>query len=170
MAVKIVGLPPIITTESKVLILGSMPSVLSLEQQAYYGNPRNHFWKILFALFKEEVPDDYNAKIAFIKEKNIALWDTIGACYREGSLDANIYGEEPNDIPSLLREYPKIRLIVCNGTKSYNTLKKYYKTEVLSTITVLKLPSTSPIPGRFNKTLAEKIDAWKVIVKYLEEK
>lgn len=164
---KIIGLPPVISQDSKVLILGSMPSIISLEHNEYYGNPRNHFWKIIFGLFLEVPPNSYNEKISFIKEKQIALWDTIGSCYREGSLDSNIQEEEPNNIPQLLLEFPKIRLIACNGTKSYSTLKKYFKLETLSGVSVIKLPSTSPVPGRFNKSLEEKMGAWKEILRYL---
>ncbi|MFS0671834.1 DNA-deoxyinosine glycosylase [Ornithinibacillus sp. 179-J 7C1 HS] len=164
---RIVGLPPVITKDSKVLILGSMPSVLSLESQEYYGNPRNHFWKIIFSLFNEIPLDNYGEKIIFLQRKNIALWDTIGSCYREGSLDAKIRDEEPNDLPGLIQKYLNIKLIACNGTKSFNTLKKYYSPESLSHIPVIKLSSSSPVPGRYNKTLQEKIVEWKEILNYL---
>ncbi|WP_010093836.1 DNA-deoxyinosine glycosylase [Ornithinibacillus scapharcae] len=164
---KIVGLPPVITNESEVLILGSMPSVRSLEQHEYYGNPRNHFWNLIYGIFQEVPSDSYEEKISFIKEKHIALWDTIGSCYREGSLDSNIRDEEPNDIPQLLVEFPTIKLLACNGTKSYNTLKKYCKPEILKGVSVIKLPSSSPVPGRFNKSLEEKMGVWKQILQYL---
>lgn len=164
---RIVGLPPVITQESKVLILGSMPSVLSLESNEYYGNPRNHFWKIIFSLFNEDPLENSEGKIAFLEKKHIALWDTIGSCYREGSLDSNIRDEEPNDLPGLIQKYPSIQLIACNGTKSFNTLKKYYSLDSLSFKPVIKLSSSSPVPGRYNKTLQEKIGEWKEILNYL---
>ncbi|MEN2767801.1 DNA-deoxyinosine glycosylase [Ornithinibacillus xuwenensis] len=170
MSERIVGLPPIITKQSTVLILGSMPSVLSLDQQEYYGNPRNHFWRIIYGVFQKDEDEEYISKIAFIREHSIALWDTIGTCYREGSLDSAIRDEEPNDIPGLIKKYPNLRLIACNGTKAYNTLRKYFSPEDLGEVTVVKLPSSSPIPGRFNKTLPEKIEDWNMILKYLEEK
>jgi hypoxanthine-DNA glycosylase len=164
---KIVGLPPVITENSKVLILGSMPSVLSLTHQEYYGNPRNHFWKIIFGLFDETTVENYEDKIEFVKQKGIALWDTIGTCYRDGSLDSAIKGEEPNDIPRLINEFPSIQLIACNGTKSFHTLKKYYLPESLFNIPVIKLPSSSPIPGKFNKNMEEKLEIWKQVLRYL---
>ncbi|WP_042149376.1 DNA-deoxyinosine glycosylase [Paucisalibacillus sp. EB02] len=167
MTEKIVGLPPEVTKEAKVLILGSMPSALSLGYQEYYGNPRNHFWKIIYGLFGEDIPNSYEEKIGFVKQRGIALWDTIGTCYREGSLDSSIKGEEPNDIPSLLKEYLSIQLIACNGTKSFQTLTKYFSPVMLSNVSVIKLPSSSPIPGRFNKTYKEKLEIWKQILQYL---
>lgn len=170
MAQKIVGLPPVINQTSRVLIVGSMPSVLSLESKEYYGNPRNHFWKIIYGLFDENPDSSYADKLTFLREKRIALWDAIGACYREGSLDSSIYGEEPNDLPGLIQAYPSLQLIACNGTKSFNTLKKYFSPESLSNIPVIKLPSSSPVPGRYNKQLPEKMEEWKQIIAYLEEK
>lgn len=164
---KIIGLPPVITKYSRVLILGSMPSVLSLEQQEYYGNPRNHFWKIIYGLFEEQRPESYEERISFVKRNHIALWDTIGSCYREGSLDSSIREEEPNNIPQILKDYPTIKLIACNGTKSFQTLKRYFKLDTLSGLSVIKLPSTSPVPGRYNKSLDEKVEDWKEILRYL---
>ncbi|GGA85551.1 DNA-deoxyinosine glycosylase [Ornithinibacillus halotolerans] len=164
---KIIGLPPIVDKETKILILGSMPSVLSLEHQEYYGNPRNHFWPIIYSMFGENPADSYEKKNQFIKQHRIGLWDTIGACYREGSLDQSIYGEEPNDIPSLLHTYSNIHLIACNGTKSFLTLKKYFSANALQGLPVMKLPSSSPIPGKYNKSLGEKIKVWGEMLDYL---
>lgn len=144
-----------------------MPSKKSLEQQQYYGNPRNHFWPIMFTIMDREPADTYEEKIAFIKSCNIALWDTIKACYREGSLDSNITDAEPNDIHSLLTNHPSIRLIACNGTKSFQTFKQNISLATFTNIDVLKLPSTSPIPGRYTKTFAGKVEEWKKILNYL---
>lgn len=144
-----------------------MPSVRSIDLQEYYGNPRNHFWTIMYRLFGGTPPTSYKEKIAFLKEKQIALWDTIGSCFREGSLDSAIKDEEPNNIPQLVTDYPTLQLIACNGTKSYTTLKKYFSDDELQNITIIKLPSSSPIPGRYNKTLDEKVEEWKKILEYL---
>ncbi|WP_106498184.1 DNA-deoxyinosine glycosylase [Lentibacillus sp. Marseille-P4043] len=164
---KLRSLPPIVAENAKVLILGSMPSRMSLEKQAYYGNPHNHFWGILYALFNQEPCETYDEKIAFIKQHQIALWDTIGTCFREGSLDSKITGEEPNDIIGLLKEQPTIRLIACNGTKSFQTFLKYFKGVNFAAIDVIKLPSTSPIPGRYTKSFAGKVEEWRSILAYL---
>lgn len=165
--IRLIGLLPVLSEQPKVLILGSMPSVLSLETAEYYGNPRNHFWKIIQMLFEQEAFTTYEEKIQFIKNKNIALWDTIGSCARVGSLDQNITDETPNDIAGLLRKYPSIQLIACNGTKSYQVFHKYMKLAAGSSVSVIKLPSTSPIPGRYTKTIEGKLEDWQEIIKFL---
>ncbi|MEC5423781.1 DNA-deoxyinosine glycosylase [Virgibacillus sp. C22-A2] len=167
MGKKIMSLAPVLPNAPRVLILGSIPGALSLEKQEYYGNPRNHFWGILFALFNQESLASYQDKIAFVKDRRIALWDSIGTCYREGSLDANITEEVPNDIVRLVHDYPTIKLIACNGGKSYQTFNKNFALGDLGDVKVLKLPSTSPIPGRYTKTFDGKVEEWKQLLKYL---
>ncbi|GIO21564.1 DNA-deoxyinosine glycosylase [Oceanobacillus sp. J11TS1] len=166
---KIQSFAPVIGSNPKVLIVGSMPSVKSLDEQEYYGNPRNHFWPIMYTILKGNPAVTYSEKISFIKKHQIALWDTIGRCYRKGSLDMHIEAEEPNDIPGLLKAHPTIRLVACNGTKSYQMFEKFILPKLDQEIGVMKLPSTSPIPGRYNKTFEEKIEAWRVITDYLDE-
>ncbi|SEQ38611.1 G/U mismatch-specific uracil-DNA glycosylase [Virgibacillus subterraneus] len=164
MAEKLTSFAPVLAAKPKVLILGSMPGGISLEKDEYYGNPRNHFWDILFELFGQEPTSDYEKKIAFVKRNQLALWDTIGLCYREGSLDANIVDEEPNNIIGLLNGYPSIRLIACNGGRSYETFRKNFN---VNGVDVIKLPSTSPIPGRYTKNFKGKVEEWKKILEYL---
>ncbi len=157
---KIFSLEPIINRNSTVLILGSIPGHQSLVKQEYYGNKRNHFWPILFKIFGQELINDYQKKIEFLHHKNIALWDTIGSCNREGSLDAKIKEATPNQIDILLREYPNIKKIGCNGTKSYSTFKRHFP-HIIERLEVKQLPSTSPVPGRYNKTFEEKVQIWE---------
>src|SRR5699024_11381789 len=110
-----------------VLIHRSVKRVKTLDKQEYYCNPRNHFWKILAELFhKKDSFQDYYEKVKFIKAHRLALWDSVGACERVGSLDMNIQTETPNDILKFIKDYPTIQLIACNGTKSYQILKKYF--------------------------------------------
>lgn len=167
MVEKLSSFDPVLPEEPKVLILGSMPSRLSFEHAQYYGNPRNHFWAIMFELFKQPPMSNYEEKIAFIKGHGIALWDTIGSCYRKGSLDMHISDEEPNDVIGLLNTYQTIRLVACNGTKSFQTFKKHVIVDENMDVDVIKLPSTSPIPGRYTKTLEGKTEDWKQILYYL---
>ncbi|WP_067724892.1 DNA-deoxyinosine glycosylase [Oceanobacillus damuensis] len=167
MVEKLISFPPVLPGNPKVLILGSMPGGMSLAKNEYYGNPRNHFWPIMFHLFKVQPIEDYENKIRFIKSHGIALWDTIGSCYRKGSLDASIREEEPNDIAGLLHEFPSIQLVACNGTKSYQTFKRHFPTENLDSVDVVKMPSTSPIPGRYTKTFEGKVEAWGKILDYI---
>lgn len=164
---RIFGLDPVVGDDSKVLILGSMPSVESLRKKEYYGNKRNHFWKIMFQLFDSHEQAEYEDKIAFIKAKNIALWDVLYSCHREGSLDSNIKNEEPNEIEAFVNSHPNLRLIVCNGTKAYKSFQKYIGLNRFPGLEVIKLPSTSPVPGKYNKTLEGKLQEWKKIKEYL---
>ncbi|MEH7386404.1 DNA-deoxyinosine glycosylase [Bacillus sp. JJ1521] len=164
---RIFGLEPVAGEDTRVLILGSMPSVESLNKQEYYGNKRNHFWKIMFMLFNSHELTNYEDKISFLKEKNIALWDVLYSCHREGSLDSNIKNEEPNEIEAFVKNHPSLRLIVCNGTKSYQSYKKFIGFNRLPGVEIIKLPSTSPVPGKYNKTLEGKLQEWKIIEEYL---
>ncbi len=93
---------PIASKNSKILILGSMPSVISLNRHQYYGNRQNAFWKIIFELFDEELADDYEKKKNLLIENRIALWDVIRICERDGSSDSNIKNEEANDFETFL--------------------------------------------------------------------
>ncbi len=164
---RIFGLDPIVGEDPKVLILGSMPSVESLRKQEYYGNKRNHFWKIMFQLFDSLERAEYEEKIAFLKDQNIALWDVLYSCHREGSLDSNIKNEVPNEIESFVKCNPTLRLIVCNGTKAYKSYQKYIGLNRFPELKVIKLPSTSPVPGKYNKNLEGKLQEWKKIKEYL---
>ncbi|MFC4559079.1 DNA-deoxyinosine glycosylase [Virgibacillus kekensis] len=107
---------------------------------------------------------DYQEKLEFVKKHRIALWDSIKSCYREGSLDGNIMDEEPNDIEGVISRHPTIRLIACNGTKSYKIFRKNFN---IQGIDVIKMPSTSPIPGRYTKSFEGKVEAWSRILDYL---
>lgn len=166
---RIYGLAPVVGNDPRVLILGSMPSEQSLQKQEYYGNKRNHFWTIMLELFNSHERSDYEEKISFLKKHKIALWDVLHSCHREGSLDVNIKNEEPNEIEAFVKEYPTIRLIVCNGSKAFKSYQKYIGINRFPGVEVIKLPSTSPVPGKYNKTLEGKIQEWKVIKKYLSD-
>ena len=91
---KISSFPPIINNESKILILGSIPGVKSLEMQQYYAHPQNKFWKIIFELFNEKFSTDYDERIKILEKYHVALWDVIDTCERKGSLDSEIRNED----------------------------------------------------------------------------
>jgi TDG/mug DNA glycosylase family protein len=157
--------PPVIDHRSRLLVLGSMPGSASLKKHQYYGNPRNFFWPILYAIFGNRQPDAvYGKRLDFALANRVALWDAIAACEREGSLDAAIRDAVPNDIPALLRRYPQIVAIVCNGSKAHAELMKHHgqSPEVLAR-KVLRLPSTSPVPTPHYRGLADRLEAWQVI-------
>ena len=113
-----IGLRPNIDKDCRALILGSMPGVKSLEAQQYYAHPQNRFWPMMAHLLGEELPSAYEEKLAMLLRHHIALWDSIGSCEREGSLDSAIRDEQGNDFAALLQEYPGIRAIYFNGGKS----------------------------------------------------
>ena len=160
-------LSPIVDTSTKVLIVGSMPSKLSLEKQQYYGNPRNHFWPIVGKILEVDVPMDYEGRLELLRKHGIGLWDTIASCERKGSLDATIRNEKPNDFQALFKHYPNIRLLIFNGSKAFEVFKKHIGFEVLGNRPYKKMPSTSPIPGKNIKSFEEKLEDWRVIGTYL---
>lgn len=122
---------PIVDSATRVLIVGSMPGKQSLEKQQYYGNPRNHFWPIMGELLEIAIPNDYTERIALLKNNAIGLWDTIATCEREGSLDAAIRNEKPNDFQTLFEQYPNIQLVLFNGAKAFEVFKKHIGLELL---------------------------------------
>lgn len=176
------GFPPIIGEQPKVLILGSMPSVKSLEFGQYYGHPQNHFWKIMAALLGRPMAESYAERTAMLRDAGIAVWDVYNSCQRQGSLDQSIREAKPNDVPGLLREYPSIRLVVFNGRKAeqgfYRGVKELYDQAVnvadfselpeLKALEFVRLPSSSPIPTQRHKRWEDKLDEWRIILKYLD--
>ena len=162
MSNRISSFPPIVSNDAKILILGSVPGVKSLEMQEYYAHPQNKFWKIIFELFNENFSEDYLEKIKILKKNKIAVWDVIDSCERVGSLDTTIKNEESNDILQLLKKYQNIKTIFCNGGKSYQNLQKIVGKNF--EIPIYLLPSTSPL-----RTISfeKKLDAWSKISDYL---
>ena len=133
------GFDPIIPSAPVLMILGSMPSVSSLEKQEYYGYAHNSFWKILHHVYDMPI-NDYDEKKKILYEKQILLWDVIGECEREGSLDSAIRNEKVNDIGALIIRYSTIRKVICNGKKAYNLYQRYFSD---INIPCIYLPSTS---------------------------
>lgn len=160
---RIFSFPPIISNDSKILILGSIPGVKSLEKQQYYGHPQNKFWKIIFELFNEEFTENYDERLNVLKKHHIALWDVIDSCERKGSLDSEIKNEEANQIEELLEDYPNITAIFCNGGKSYKNLQKLLGKNFK--IPIYLLPSTSPL---HTISFERKFEEWKKILDYIK--
>ena len=160
---KISSFPPIIDKESKILILGSIPGVKSLEMQQYYAHPQNKFWKIICEIFNEDYTTDYSERIKILQKHHIALWDVIDTCERKGSLDSGIRNEEANKIGELLQNFPNIKAIFCNGQKSYKNLQKILLKEFH--LPIIALPSTSPAHASLR--YEEKLKSWKMVLNYL---
>jgi len=153
---------PVIDKNCKILILGTMPGVKSLEKQEYYGHERNAFWKIVYALFHQEVADDYAQKKAFLLQQHIALWDVLKSCDREGSSDSNIKKPISNDFKRLFKQYPNIEVIYFNGEPAEKLFKRFVS-KTLSDTNILsyRLPSTSPANAiKFEK----KLERWSTYI------
>lgn len=153
---------PIIDLHTRILFLGSFPSIASFEDSFYYAHKRNAFWPIMENIFQVTLMDN-EAKIAFCRTHKIGLWDVIGACERENSSDSNLKGISPNDFDTLLQTYPNIIAIGFTGKKAYELFEKYFKH---TTIEKVSLPSTSP--AHASMTRDDKVEFYKAFVeKYL---
>ena len=159
---RISSFPPIVDKSSKILILGSVPGVKSLQMQQYYAHPQNNFWKLMFHLLDTEFSSDYHTRLQLLKKHRIALWDVIESCERKGSKDTDIKSEIDNDIQELINSYPNIKIIFCNGQKSYKNLLKVVGKNFI--IPIVVLPSTSPL---HTIKFEEKLEQWKIIKDYL---
>ncbi len=158
-------IPPFYDKDSKILILGSFPSVKSREQMFFYGHPQNRFWKVAAAVFEQDTPQSTDDKKEFLKRNNIAMWDVIGACEIEGSADSTIKDVVPNDLSRIL-DTADIRAIFVNG----KTAEKYYNryTKDVTGRPAICLPSTSPANAAW--TMEKLIAAWKVIREIPQDK
>ena len=156
---KIYSFPPISDQHSKVLVLGTMPGVMSLKLNQYYGHGGNAFWKFIFSIFELPFSNNYEKKKSILLEHNIALWDVLKACEREGSADNAIVQEEPNDFKSFFDGHPNIKLIAFNGQNSaaYFNSQSNCKPDV----GYITLPSTSK--ANTWKTVEEKLSKWEII-------
>ena len=148
---KKIGFPPVYDENSRVLILGSFPSVKSRQIEFYYGNKQNRFWKMLCGYFQESIPETVDGKREFLYRNRIALWDMVVACEIDGSSDASIKNAEIADLSKVL-DGAKIEKILLNGTLSYNLFLESYN----GAIPYTKMPSTSPANPRYDETVWRK--------------
>jgi len=118
---------PISNSETRVLILGTLPGEKSLLLKEYYGHPRNKFWKIISAITKNELPSTYPEKQALLLKTKIGIWDVAHSAIRNGSLDNAINNEKPNDLESFISNHKNLRVIGFNGEKSEKLFDKYFK-------------------------------------------
>lgn len=132
---------PVYDKNSKILILGSFPSVKSREEGFFYGHPQNRFWKVLAEVFKKDVPTTIEEKKLLLIENNIAVWDVIKSCDIEGSSDSSIKNVVANDL-SVILETADIKQIYVNGKKAEQMYKKYILPQTRRD--AICLPSTSP--------------------------
>lgn len=149
---------PVFDADSRVLVLGSFPSVKSRETSFYYGNPQNRFWPVISEITGCSLPEDptIDDKRAMLLSHGIALWDVIASCDIVGSSDSSIRNVVPNDVPSLVRG-SKVEAVFANGGIAARLYAKHLEDEV--GIPAVKLPSTSPANASW--TLDRLIGAWK---------
>lgn len=154
---------PIYNEDSRILILGSFPSVKSRENHFYYGHPQNRFWKVLAKVLETDVPQTIEEKKTMLLENHIAIWDVIASCNIVGSSDTSIRDVEVNDFSKILEE-SNIHTVYVNGTKASELYHKY--AEKKTGIQAIKLPSTSPANAAWK--LERLYEAWKQIKEKLE--
>lgn len=149
---------PVYDENSKILILGSFPSVKSREQMFFYGHPQNRFWKVVSAVFERPVPETIEEKREFLLSSQIALWDVIYSCDIVGSSDSSIKNVVPNDLNIILSN-ANIKKIFVNGKTSEKYYNKYIRNKI--NIEAICLPSTSPANAVW--TLDRLIKEWSKI-------
>jgi TDG/mug DNA glycosylase family protein len=157
------GLAPVSGSDPLILILGSYPGEVSLQVCEYYGNRRNHFWKLMEEILGIDSSLPYDERIEAIISERIALWDVLSGCKREKSSDGSISSAVPNDISGFLEKYPTVKYITLNGKTGAG--KWFYRTQkdILSRddLTVRILPSTSPANALFS--FEDKLDEWRIV-------
>ena len=148
--------PPLYGPDSHTLILGSFPSVKSREAMFFYGHPQNRFWRVLAALFGEDVPQTVNEKKALVLSHRLALWDSIASCEITGSSDASIRNAQPTDLSVILRK-GQVARVFTNGKTADRLYRQYQLPQ--TGIAAVCLPSTSPANAQWSLALAHRPQA-----------
>lgn len=151
-------IPPLYDSQSRILILGSFPSVKSREAMFFYGHPQNRFWPLTARLFGEDIPTNIEEKKALALRHHIALWDSIHSCTIVGSSDSSVRDVVPNDL-SVILDNSRVERIFCNGALSHKMYMKYIFPS--TGIEAVKLPSTSPANASFG--MDRLIEEWEII-------
>lgn len=149
---KKIGFAPAFDEKSRVLILGSFPSVKSRQIEFYYGNKQNRFWRLICGYFGENVPETTEGKKAFLAKHNVALWDIVTSCEIDGSSDSSIKNAEIANLHEVL-SFAKIEKILLNGSTAYRLFVERYAD---LPVPYEKMPSTSPANPRFNESVWRK--------------
>ncbi len=165
------GFPPVADKQARLLILGSMPGVKSLEENQYYAHPQNSFWPIMCELLQAPTGLSYKQRKKLLLTYGIALWDVLNSCYREGSLDANIKQQTimVNDFSAFYQKHPGIGQVFFNGSKAEQLYNKYVLVDLDHTYQQLprcRLPSTSPAHAMLSR--ARKKELWKPVTEALD--
>lgn len=153
---------PVFDSESRILVLGTMPSPKSRELGFYYSHPRNRFWPVLAEIFGEEIPKTPEEKTDFCLRHKIALWDVLKECDIEGASDSSIKNAVPNDM-SIIFEKAPIKAVFTTGTTAAKLYKKFIEAE--TKIPAITLPSTSPANAKVK--FEELVEEYKIVLEYL---
>lgn len=163
--VEICGFPPIVSADSRVLILGSMPGKDSLRKHQYYAHPKNAFWRIVGEIFGFDAESSYEDRTLSLSASGIALWDVLQSCTRKSSLDSDIDRSSvvPNGFRGFFASYPNIHKVCFNGVVAEDLFRKHVRPLLIgdSKVEYLRLPSTSPANAAI--PYAEKLRAWQVV-------
>ena len=156
------GLAPLVSANTRLLILGSFPSVRSLAQQQYYAHPQNAFWRILQAIWPDSAypisADSYQSRCEWLLARGLGLWDVYASCERQGSLDAAICDPVVNDLSTLAAACPALRAIAHNGGES----ARHARHSAALGLPVYRLPSSSPANASWS--FERKLAAWREVV------
>lgn len=156
--------PPVTRPDTRLLVLGSLPGAVSLQQQRYYAHPQNLFWRLMSAVTgRELVPLAYEARLEAVLDAKVGLWDTVAAATREGSLDADIRLHEASDLPALVATLPDLRAIGFNGATSAKIGRR--QLGPAPGLTLIDLPSSSPAYASL--TFEKKRQTWLQLAAFL---
>lgn len=156
--------PPVVTPDTRVLILGSLPGERSLAERRYYAHPQNGFWRLMSAVLEQDlVALEYDARLAALQAHGAGLWDVVRSATRAGSSDAAIRDLAPNDLAALVRRLPQLAAIAFNGATAHREGLRALGVEA-SRVDILPLPSSSPLHTIGD---AAKLPAWLALRRYL---
>lgn len=155
------GFAPVVNDRSEILILGTMPGLMSIKLQQYYGHAGNQFWKLMFALFNKPLSNSYEERKLLLLNNRIALWDVLDNCDGEGSADSAIVNEIPNDFGSFFTTYPKVKHVFFTSRKAELFYDKHVGRKPGHAYHLLPSPSSA----NTWKTFDQKLSDWKLIVK-----
>lgn len=159
---RLIGLLPIVSSNTRLLVLGSFPGAASLAKQQYYGHPQNQFWRILQAIWPDSPggvsADSYEKRSDWLLARGLGVWDVYASCERQGSLDTAIRNPQVNDFAALLQRCPQLTSVAHNGGESFRHAKH---TAALG-LAVYKLPSTSP--ANASLSFERKLAAWREVM------
>lgn len=160
---RLTGLPPHVKGDARLVVLGSMPGRVSLEEARYYAHPRNRFWPIVERLFGVPADAEYEERVRALNDAGVGLWDVLRRCERADSLDASIVvaTEEANDFAALARRTPGLRMLAFNGQKAWRAFERHVGADAMPGVELVPLPSTSPANARFSLDELER--RWEAI-------